>query len=119
MLGYYRHSGIDIFCREFNNLAVRIEIATSDPGRPDSEIGNSIPLLMIDALWVNGEVKFLQTRELGAGGLIGDPLVLHSNFLIPSHDSANPWMSPKISTFSRRAECIEDDLQLLSDGNTD
>ena len=74
---------------------------------------------MIPALRVNAEIKFFQTLKLRAGGFISDPLVLHSNFLIPSYNDRNLWVSLKIFTFSGRAERIEDDLQLVSDGNSD
>ena len=85
------------------------------PGRPDSEIGDSFPALMNHALRVDGEINLFQSIELKASRLVRDPLVLHGNLLIPSHNDRSPRVFAKISTLSRRTECVEENFQLLRD----
>ncbi len=108
-----------ICCREFYDFAVGIEIAISDPCRSDSHIGDSLPVLMTHALWINGEVNRRQTLKLRASGLISDPLVLHGDFLLPSHNNGNLRTSTQVLAFSRAAKCIEYNFEPVSDSNSD
>src|ERR1700733_8658160 len=105
--------------REFDDFAVGIEITISDPCRSDSHVGDSLPVLMGHALGVDGEVHGLQSLKLRTGRLISDPLVLHGDFLVPSHDNADIRTLAQVLAFSRSAKSIEYYLEPISHGDSD
>src|SRR5882724_13644976 len=98
------------------------KVAVPDPRRLRPHVHQARPSLAVAAIGERGEVDLLQALQLFALWEVRQALVLNRALVPvdpPADNERDPGIAAQMERLPRGVEGIEDDLELIADGETD
>lgn len=106
-------------CELLDQRRVLGEVAVPHPGRPHPDVRDPGPREPVPAVGIHGEVGREQAFAIGAGGEVGDALDLRGDRVVPADDERDTGVGPEVEALAGRLDGVEDDLELVTDGESD